>query len=76
MEEAWASLRSTPIEGSKTPHSVLNKLNANITKIFGKHGTLIAKEAQSNGYPAPHMIVVLDRPVMVQRHVGMDGKVS
>lgn len=76
MEEAWASLRSTPIEGSNTPHNVLNKLNANITKIFGKHGTLIAKEAQSNGYPAPHIIVVLDRPVMVKRHIGKDGRVS
>ncbi|MBE6519396.1 MAG: hypothetical protein E7Z70_07695 [Thermoplasmata archaeon] len=76
MEEAWASLRSTPIEGSKTPFNLLNKLNANITKIFGKHGTLIAKEAQANGYPAPHIIVVLDRPVMVKRHVGKDGRIS
>ena len=75
-EKAWASLRSKPIEGVETSYNLLNKLNANISKIFGKHGTLISKEAQSNGYPAPHIIVVLDKPVMVKRHIGKDGYVS
>lgn len=76
MEEAWAALRSKPIEGSETVYNVLNKLNANISKIFGKHGTLISKEAQSNGYPAPHIIVLLDKPVIVKRHVGKNGHIS
>ena len=75
-EEAWAALRSTPIEGLDYAYNVINKLNANISKIFGKHGTLTSKEAQSSGYPAPHLIFILDEPVMVQRHVGRDGKVS
>jgi hypothetical protein len=75
-EEAWAALRSTPIEGLDYTYNVINKLNANISKIFGKHGTLTSKEAQSSGYPAPHLIFILDEPVMVQRHVGRDGKVS
>ena len=75
-EEAWAALRSTPVEGMDYTFNVINKLNANISKIFGKHGTLISKEAQSSGYPAPHLIFILDEPVMVERHVGKNGAVS
>jgi hypothetical protein len=44
------------VEGLDYVYNVINKLNANISKIFGKHGTLTSKEAQSSGYPAPHMI--------------------
>ena len=76
MEEAWAGLRSTPSEGAEYTYNVMNKLNANVSKIFGKHGTLTAKEAQSSGYPAPHCIYILDEPVMVERHVGKGGKVT
>ena len=76
MEEAWAALRSTPSEGAEYTYNVMNKLNANISKIFGKHGTLTAKEAQSSGYPAPHCIYILDEPVMVEKHVGKGGKVT
>ncbi len=75
-EEAWAALRSTPTEGVEYTFNVINKLNANISKIFGKHGTLTSKEAQSSGYPAPHLIFILDEPVMVERHIGKDGKVT
>ena len=75
-EEAWAALRSTPIEGLDYTYNVINKLNANISKIFGKHGTLTSKEAQSSGYPAPHLIFILDEPVMVERHIGKNGRVS
>ncbi len=75
-EEAWAALRSTPIEGLDYTYNVINKLNANISKIFGKHGTLTSKEAQSSGYPAPHLIFILDQPVMVERHIGKNGRVS
>ncbi|MBQ7701721.1 MAG: hypothetical protein IJT54_04880 [Candidatus Methanomethylophilaceae archaeon] len=67
-EQAWASLRSTPIEGVETTYNVLNKLNANLTKIFGPHAILTCKEAQSSGYPAPHIIVVLEKPVKVRLH--------
>jgi len=75
-EEAWAALRSTSTDGIEYTFNVMNNLNANISKIFGKHGTLTAKEAQSSGYPAPHCIYILDQPVMVERHVGKDGKVT
>lgn len=75
-EQAWAALRSTPVEGLDYTYNVINRLNANISKIFGKHGTLTSKEAQSSGYPAPHLIFVLDDPVMVERHIGKDGHVS
>jgi len=67
-EEAWASLRSTPIEGTDYIYNVINKFNANISKIFGPHGTLVCKEGQSSGYPAPHLIFLLDEPVMVEYH--------
>ena len=75
-EEAWAALRSTPTEGADYEYNVMNNLNANISKIFGKHGTLTAKEAQSSGYPAPHCIYVLDKPVMVEEHRGKGGNES
>ncbi len=72
-EEAWSMIRSTPIEGFDNPCGVLNRLGANITSIFGGNGKLTVKEGDSRGYPAPHIIVVLDRPVLVRRHVGKDG---
>lgn len=75
-EQAWAALRSTPVEGLDYTYNVMNSLNANISKIFGKHGTLTSKEAQSSGYPAPHLIFVLDEPVTVERHIGKDGHIS
>ena len=75
-EQAWAALRSTPIEGLDYTYNVINKLNANISKIFGKHGTLTSKGAQSSGYPAPHMIFILDEPMTVERHIGKNGHVS
>lgn len=75
-EQAWAALRSTPIEGLDYRYNVINGLNANISKIFGKHGTLTSKEAQSSGCPAPHLIFILDNPVTVERHIGKDGRVS
>ena len=67
-EEAWAMLRSTPIEGVDLRCGELNKLNARLSKIFGKHAKLTVKEAQQNGYPAPHILLLLDEPVMVELH--------
>ena len=75
-EQAWAALRSTPVEGLDYTYNVMNSLNANISKIFEKHGTLTSKEAQSSGYPAPHLIFILDEPVTVERHIGKDGHIS
>jgi len=66
MEEAWAALRSTPIEGTSYVYNVINSFNANIRKIFGPHGSLVCKESQKSGYPAPHIILLLDEPVMVE----------
>ncbi len=66
-EEAWASLKSTRPEGSDNDYNVINRFDANISKILGKHGKLVSKEAQSNGYPAPHVLIVLDDPVIVRR---------
>ncbi|MDO5862255.1 MAG: hypothetical protein Q4Q58_05640 [Thermoplasmata archaeon] len=75
-EQAWGALRSTCPEGSDFEHGVLNKFGANISKIFGTNGKLTCKEADSSGYPAPHVLVILDRPVLVRRHTSQDGTVT
>ena len=56
MEEAWAALRSNPIEGCESRYNLINRLDANLRKVFGPHGKLLCKEAQQDGYPAPHII--------------------
>ena len=66
-EEAWASLKSTPSGSKGHLYGEINRLDANLSKIFGTHGKLVCMEAQSNGYPAPHMILILDSPVLVKR---------
>lgn len=67
-EEAWAMLRSSPIPGVNCSYGELNKFSARLSKIFGKHAKITVKEAQQNGYPAPHILILLDEPVMVQMH--------
>ena len=66
-EEAWASLKSTRPEGASNDYGVVNRFDANISKILGSHGKLVSKEAQANGYPAPHVLFLLDEPVLVRR---------
>lgn len=66
-EEAWASLKSTRSKGMDSLYNVINGFAANISKIFGTNGKLVSKEAQANGYPAPHLLIVLDEPVLVRR---------
>lgn len=66
-EEAWASLKSTRPMGASNDYNVINRFDANLSKIFGTHGKLVSKEAQANGYPAPHILIVLDEPVIVRR---------
>ena len=66
-EQAWAALKSTRPEGATNEYNVINRFDANISKILGTHGKLVSKEAQANGYPAPHILIVLDRPVVVRR---------
>ena len=73
MEEAWAALRAKPIEGRDCKYNVINSLDANFRKIFGPHGKLVCKEAQKSGYPAPHMILLLDNPVMVEQVSTREG---
>lgn len=66
-ERAWAALKSTRPEGIDNIYNVINGFTANISKIFGTNGKLVSKEAQANGYPAPHLLIVLDEPVLVRR---------
>lgn len=74
-EQAWYALRTTPVEGCSDKYNMLNKLNANLSKIFGKHNILTCKEAQMSGYPAPHIIMILNDPVRVKLH-NSNGKIS
>ncbi len=74
-EQAWYALRTTPVKGCSDKYNLLNKLNANLSKIFGKHNILTCKEAQMSGYPAPHIIVILNDPVRVKLH-NSNGKIS
>ena len=66
-EEAWAALKSTRLEDMDNIYNVINRFAANISKIFGTNGKLVSKEAQANGYPTPHLLIVLDKPVLVRR---------
>ena len=75
-EEAWGLLRSSPIEDLISEYGALNKFGANISSIFGKNGKLTCKEADSSGYPAPHIIIVLNKPVLVKKHNNKDGTTS
>ncbi len=68
MEDAWFLLSS---EGGE-----LNNFGANISSIFGHNGKIVVKEAQSRGYPAAHLLIILDRSILVKRHSSRDGKQS
>lgn len=66
-EGAWAALKSTRPEDMENLFNLINGFASNISKIFGTNGKLVSKEAQANGYPAPHLLIVLDTPVLVRR---------
>jgi len=72
-EEAWAFLRSTSIEGTEHKFGAINRLDANLSKILGTHGKLVCRESQEDGYPAPHMLLILDKHVRVKLHKGRSG---
>jgi hypothetical protein len=46
----------------------LNRFSARLSKILGNKATYKAKEAQESGYAAPHIMVILDRPVTAFKH--------
>lgn len=74
MESSWYLLRSKPIEGCDDECNVINKLRSGLQRVFGDHVKLVAKEAQESGYPAPHIIILLEKPVLVELHNGKNGK--
>jgi hypothetical protein len=51
----------------------LNRFKANLTKIVGSKATIQVKEAQSNGIPAPHILVLVDKPFKAKKHNDMNG---
>ena len=57
------------LDAWKNTTRMLNQFKAILTKKFGSHyASLIVKEANGSGYPAPHMIVLLDKPVEAFLH--------
>ena len=64
-EKAWHTITTDGQE--------LNRFKANLTKIFGSKATITVKEAQKNGYPAPHILILLDKPIKILRHHGKRG---
>lgn len=73
-EDSWESLSSTEIEGSDLKTGALNNLCANLQDIFGNLCKIVVKEAQDDGYPAPHIIILLKEPVLVKLHKGKYGE--
>jgi hypothetical protein len=45
-----------------------NRFSANLSKIFGTKASWKVKEGTGSGYPAPHVLVMLDRPVRAFRY--------
>jgi hypothetical protein len=45
-----------------------NRFSANLSKIFGTKASWKIKEGTRSGYPAPHVLVMLDRPVRAFRY--------
>jgi len=62
IESAWHKISSHGGE--------LNRFRSNLTKIFGSKATVTIKESQSDGYPAPHILVLIDKPRRVRKHYG------
>jgi len=63
--EAWSSLPG-----------YINRFRSHLTRRLGPHSALTVREGTANGYPAPHMIVLLDRPIPVKKHRSIDGKIT
>lgn len=65
----------------------LNQFRAELSQKLKKHfklkrqvkisiRSMTLKEGTKRGYPAPHMIIVLERPVIVMRYLGKDFSVT
>jgi hypothetical protein len=60
IQEAWRLISSKG--------QALNRFSSSLTKVVGNKATYKAKEAQSSGYPAPHILCIMDRPVTAVKH--------
>ena len=71
-ERSWASTRSTPIPGSDAKTGEINKFESNMSDIFGNLCKLVCKESTSDGWPAPHLIFLLETPIRIREYRGKD----
>lgn len=60
IQEAWRLCTSRG--------QAMNIFSAKLYKILGNKATFKVKEAQSSGYPAPHILCIIDRPVTAFKH--------
>ena len=60
IQEAWRLCTSKG--------QALNIFSAKLYKILGNKAKFTVKEAQSSGYPAPHILCIIDRPVTAFKH--------
>lgn len=55
-------------ESLKGSNSWINQFKVEMSHIFGsKYGSCTVKEGSRDNYPAPHMVVVFDKPVIAHR---------
>jgi len=55
----------------------VSKLRSKIARALGVSiASVTVKEGCLDGYPAPHILIMFDRPVLIYRHVSKSGKVS
>ena len=59
-QDAWQSITSRG--------KAFNRFSAVISKVFGTKATWKIKEGTASGYPAPHILVFVDRPVRAFNH--------
>ena len=62
IQESWRLITSRGGE--------LNRFSTRLHKILGNKATYKAKEAQSSGYAAPHILCIVDRPVTAFKYKG------
>jgi hypothetical protein len=62
IQEAWRLI--------STKGQALNRFSSRLYKVLGNKAKFTVKEAQSSGYPAPHILCIIDKPIMTFRHNG------
>ncbi len=57
--DAWLSLKGV--------NSIINQFKAGLRKKFGSYSAVVVKEGTESSYPAPHIILLLDKPILAHK---------